>query len=142
VKAPKPGKLDEALRNHINNSIETMCTDAASDELRVGRLMSGRAESEWVEVMFKNFLNHVKDHSHASGRFLKTWTADPYISAVFDFLIGDSGSITNLIQNSPHIQSVFKKHLHALGLREDCVLQGHMRAKLFSHHPQHTMKHI
>lgn len=128
---PSPGKLNETLKNDINNAVETLCTDAASDELRVGRLMSGRAKSECVEVMFQNFLNHVKDPTHASGRFLKTWSADPFISATFNLFISHPGSITNLIQHSPHIQSVFKKHLRALGLGEDGILTGHACAECF-----------
>ena len=133
TRQPSTGKLDEAARSDINNAIETLCTDAASDELRVGRLMSGRAKSECVAMMFHNFLNHVKDPTHASGRFLKTWSADPFISAVFDLFIGDPGSITNLIQHSPNIQSVFQKHIRALGLGEDGILTGHVRARALSH---------
>ena len=60
-------RLNEAAKSDINNAIETLCTDAAADELRVGRLMSGKAESDLVEMMFPNFLNHVKDPTHASG---------------------------------------------------------------------------
>jgi hypothetical protein len=103
------------IKNGILNATETLVTDAASDELRAGRLMSGRSKSHLVEPIFKNFLNHVKDPCHASGRFLKTWTADPFLSAVFDFFIGDKGSITNVIQHSADIQNIFNKHIRASG---------------------------
>ena len=123
---PKPVKLDEATKSGINNAIETLCTDAAADELRVGRLMSGKAESDLVEMMFKNFMNHVKDPTHASGRFLKQWSHDRFLKSVFDLFIGHPGSITNMIQHSPNIQSVFQKHVRSMGLEEDGKLTGHV----------------
>eukprot|EP00973_Karenia_brevis_P094478 12422704-Karenia_brevis.AAC.1 len=53
----------------------------------------------------------LRDPTHASGRFLKVWTADHFLGAVFDLFIGHKGSIISLIQYSPDIQRIFAKHM-------------------------------
>ena len=102
--------IDRDLKARISKAVEMLCTDAAGDELRTGRLMSGRSGSALVSPLFENLILHLKDPSHATGRFLQVWMSDPFLGAVFDLFIGCRGSITNLIQHSPDLQRIFNEH--------------------------------
>ena len=112
-------QIDANAKDGILDASELMSTDAASNELRVGRLLSGRSASDLVKPIFTKFVDHVKDPGHAGGRFLKTWDADQFMSAVFDLFIAEKGSITNLIQHSPDIQRIFSKHVGAIPMSDE-----------------------
>ena len=114
-------ELDLCLQQCITEKTTLTCTDAAADELRAGRLLSGRAISQIVSPVFKNLKHHLRDPTHASGRFLKIWNADPFMGAVFDFFVGARGSITNLIQHSPDIQRIFQTQMQNI---ESCSVKG------------------
>ncbi len=70
-------RLDAALWEKLCKATEAMVTDAASDELRAGRLIAGQSMSDLLTPLFTNLIFHAKDPTHASGRPLPM---SPYVS--------------------------------------------------------------
>jgi hypothetical protein len=108
-------KVDEVARECLCNAVSGIATDAASDEFRAVRLATGQSKSVFVEdALLPNVILHGKDPTHASGRFLKVWNADPYIKAVFDSFVWAGDSMCSMIENSPDISRRFALRVQAL----------------------------
>lgn len=100
--------MDQAVFSALCNSVEGGVTDAASDELRALRLMTGRSTSSYIpKVLFPNFIFHAKDPTHASTRFLKVWLCDSYLKFTFELFIDGPNGIAKLISDSEDLTRRF-----------------------------------
>lgn len=79
-----PPKLMSGLKRKLCTTTSAVATDAASDEFRAVRLMSGASKSRYVDLaIFPNLIIRAKDPTHASTRFLKTWNNEEFLDNVF-----------------------------------------------------------
>ena len=125
-----PATMDVPLYDTLCASVKGAVTDAASDEFRAIRLVSGASSSielAAANVIFPGVIIHGKDPTHASGRFLKVWEHDHYLSAVFALFVNGPNSMAVLIANSPDIRRRFKIKVHTMGTSDiDSVGVRHM----------------
>jgi len=118
-KVPSVKPIDEVARRCLCEAVTGIATDAASDEFRAMRLATGSSTSVYVnESLLPNVILHAKDPTHASGRFLKVWNADPYVKCVFDSFVWAGDSMCSLIENSPDISRRFALRVQALEANE------------------------
>ena len=97
------GTLDTVLRRHILGAIEVLDADAAGDEARAARLL--RPSMPRLRVS-------MRDKTHAATRLAsKPWAKDASLKEVFDWAVRGSGSITQLIANSPDLKKIFQTHV-------------------------------
>ncbi|CAE7323992.1 unnamed protein product [Symbiodinium sp. CCMP2592] len=111
------GCLDEGLAAHICDKVQIICADKASNEQVAGRM----ARSD-TNPLFKNahVVNH--DSAHAMQRVLKRpWQAIEPIQSVIDDWITGPDSVTQMIEHSTVLSSVYHTYCQKL---ESCPIHS------------------
>ena len=103
-----------AVLQVLHAKTEAIVTDAASDEMKAGRLLTGNEASAHCTCLLPSVKLHCRDPTHAAGRFLIPWQSDAYLWWVFNLLVKGKGSPTKLVQHSPALQLLFGQHVSAL----------------------------
>ena len=109
------------MRARLLSSVETFCSDAASDEIRAGRMLAGQTSvtDEYLPRL-PNLKMVVRDRPHAVRRVLtRGWQPDGYLQEVATEFVAGKGSPVNRIQHSHVFQDFFSANIKALdpGLR-------------------------
>ena len=112
---------DSKVLQVLHAKTEAVVTDAASDEMKAFRLLTGSEASAHFTRLLPSVKLHCRDPTHAAGRFLIPWQSDSYLWWVFNLLVKGKGSPTKLVQHSPALQVLFGQHVTAL---ESCPVVG------------------
>ena len=102
--------LDADLYEHIRATVELLDGDGASDEQRSLRLLtSGHGQAE---PLFPNVKILCRDATHSARRLTKNpWSADAYLSNLFEQFISSHGAIVGLIEHSVDLKHIFAGHV-------------------------------
>jgi len=101
------------VKSELCRSVEAICTDAASDEFRTGRLLTGESSSSFTTPILDQVKLHVRDPTHASTRFVETWKHDEYLKWLFGIMVWNTDSISSLITNSDDINRIWEERVKA-----------------------------
>ena len=110
-KVPAPEE-DVVLQQHVLASIETFVSDAASDEIRAGRMLAGQTVSMDYAPKLPNLTLVVRDRPHAVRRVLsRGWKADGLLNDVFERFVDGRGSPVRLINYSETFKAWFNTNI-------------------------------
>ena len=70
---------DSKMLQVLHAKMEAVVTDAASDEMKAGRLLTGNEASAHFTRLLPSVKLHCRDPTHAAGRFLIPWQSDSYL---------------------------------------------------------------
>ena len=76
--AAAPAAVSKVLQV-LHAKTEAVVTDAASDEMKAGRLLTGNEASAHFTRLLPSVKLHCRDPTHAAGRFLIPWQSDSYL---------------------------------------------------------------
>ena len=97
------GQLNQAVLDAATKKLELFAADAASDEVRACRLMSG---------IFPNIRHHVRDKAHGVQRVIKRcWLADPTLARIIDKLVLGKDAIAQRVRYSKVFKSRFNRYV-------------------------------
>ena len=95
------GSVDHGFLQQLSAAVELLDADGASDEQRCLRLLG--------QNFFTNVKMCIKDPTHCARRLATSpWAADPTLSQVHAMYISGPDSMTNLIQHSPDLRTMFQ----------------------------------
>ena len=104
--------VDSDLRDTVAKSIETFCSDAASDEIRAGHMLAGQSTTALYLPRFQNLKIVCRDKPHATRRNLsRGWRCDPFLHEVAGRFVFNPDSPTRLIQNSDVFKGYFETNI-------------------------------
>ena len=125
VMAPEPAALQRVQR-----SFEVFVADAASDEIRAGKMLAGQTVRADVAMMLPCLRVVLRDKPHASRRLLsRLWKADPFLHRVHSLFVTEEKSPTKLIQYSDQFSAWFQKNIAALEPQLRAVAKPHHGVK-------------
>ena len=105
---------DQELFSCLVNSVEAFVADAASDEIKCGRLLAGHGGLR-PGLNMPNIHLVIRDKAHASRRNLsRGWTADPHLSKVADAFVMGHRSPAKLIEYSKAFSGIFQQRIQQL----------------------------
>ena len=109
--------FDVGLYEHIRSVVELVDGDGASDEQRSLRLLTCRRGA--IEPLFPCVRILSRDATHSARRLTKNpWSADPYLSSLFDQFVSSHGAIVRLIEYSPDLKHLFAENVAGDGEAE------------------------
>ncbi|OLP73506.1 hypothetical protein AK812_SmicGene47234, partial [Symbiodinium microadriaticum] len=104
---------DQELLSCLVNSVEAFVADAASDEIKCGRLLAGHGGLR-PGLNMPN-IHLVQDKAHASRRNLsRGWTADPHLAKIADAFVMGHQSPAKLIEYSKSFSGIFQQRIQQL----------------------------
>ena len=107
----KDGSTDNSLFQQLSAAVELLDADGASDEQRCLRLLG--------QNFFTNVKICIKDPTHCARRLATSpWAADPTLSQIHAMYISGPDSMTNLIQRSPDLRTMFQANNGKLDVDE------------------------
>ncbi|MDA8583363.1 hypothetical protein N9L68_04000 [bacterium] len=115
------GKRDDNIKTTIANITGVIATDAASGEMKAGRLTKGTSSSDYASPSLTNIVLHVKNPSHGSTRFTKTWRHDEFLWDVFKHYVWGKEPVSNLIDNNDNISFISAQECKS---KEDLGIDG------------------
>lgn len=105
---------DQELLSCLVNSVEAFVADAASDEIKCGRLLAGHGGLR-PGLNMPNIRLVIRDKAHASRRNLsRGWTADPHLAKIADAFVMGHQSPAKLIEYSKAFSGIFQQRIQQL----------------------------
>ena len=105
---------DQELLSCLVNSVEAFVADAASDEIKCGRLLAGHGGLR-PGLNMPNIHLVIRDKAHASRRNLsRGWTADPHLAKIADAFVMGHQSPAKLIEYSKSFSGIFQQRIQQL----------------------------
>ena len=100
--------VNEKAALNFCKSVEVMNIDAGPDEVLAAKLGRKRTPHE-EHPLTPNLKFIVRDRAHGARRVLERgWGSDPYLKETIEFLVRDSSSMTQRIENSHLFKAWFK----------------------------------
>ena len=97
--AHQPAAVDEDLFTRVKASIETFVSDAASDEIRAGKMLAGHTVFQVTAASLPSLRLVIRDKPHAVRRLTsRGWRADPFLNEVQQRFVFGEKSPARLIQ--------------------------------------------
>ena len=123
--------IDADLYETVMMSIETFCSDAASDEVRAGHMLAGQSTTDLYLPRFPSLKIICRDKPHATRRNLsRGWRCDPFLQEVAGRFVFNPDSPTRLIQNSQVFKGFFEANIKRLDPNMSAVQVRHSIADL------------